>query len=91
MRAEDDLREVQAALAELFGDELLDGDALTAQTSLLYDLGLESIEYVALFELLQTRFGLDLGRSELAQLDRSRLATLTVGDLAHLIKGARDA
>ena len=91
MRAEDDLREVQAALAELFGDERLDVDALTAQTSLLYDLGLESIEYVALFELLQTRFGLDLGRSELAQLDRSRLATLTVGDLAHLIKGARDA
>ncbi len=80
------LTTVQAALVEIAGDEILISGPLTLDTSFNGDLELESIEFVALAEKLQERFGNKVdfvGWISGKELDQ--IIGLTVGELVEFI------
>jgi acyl carrier protein len=84
------LTTVQAALVEVAGDELLIAGPITMTTSFNGDLELESIEFVALAEKLQQRYGerVDfVGWISAKELDQ--LIALTVGELVEFIASCR--
>jgi len=77
---------VQAALVAIAGDEILISGPLTLETSFNGDLELESIEFVALAEKLQERFGNKVdfvGWISGKELDQ--IIGLTVGELVEFI------
>lgn len=77
---------VQAALVDIAGDEILISGPLTLETSFNRDLELESIEFVALAEKLQERFGNTVdfvGWISGKELDQ--IIGLTVGELVEFI------
>ena len=77
---------VQAALVDIAGDEILISGPLTLETSFNADLELESIEFVALAEKLQARFGNKVdfvGWISGKELDQ--IIGLTVGELVEFI------
>jgi acyl carrier protein len=77
---------VQAALVDIAGDEILISGPLTLETSFNGDLELESIEFVALAEKLQERFGNKVdfvGWISGKELDQ--IIGLTVGELVEFI------
>lgn len=84
------LKIVEEALVEVAGDELLIAGPITLTTSFNADLELESIEFVALAEKLQQRFGSTvdfvgwISRKELDQI-----IALTVGELVEFIASCR--
>lgn len=86
--AERILAEITAMLVETVGDEFLLADEVTLQTTFNEDLALESIEFVALAELLQQRYGaaVDL-MAFLAEKDMEEILAMTVGDLVSHIAG----
>ena len=80
------LSAIQDCLVEVAGDELLIAGPITPATSFNADLELESIEFVALAEKLQIRFGQSVdfvGWISKKELDQ--IIALTVGDLVELI------
>jgi len=80
------LSAIQDCLVEVVGDELLIAGPITPATSFNADLELESIEFVALAEKLQIRFGQSVdfvGWISKKELDQ--IIALTVGDLVELI------
>ncbi|WP_405804193.1 acyl carrier protein [Streptomyces sp. NBC_00210] len=84
--AEQILAEITGMLVETVGDEFLLADEVTLATTFNEDLALESIEFVALAELLQKRYGsaVDL-IALLAEKDMEEILAMTVGDLvAHI-------
>jgi acyl carrier protein len=86
--AEQILAEITAMLVETVGDEFLLADEVTLATTFNEDLALESIEFVALAELLQQRYGsaVDL-IAFLAEKDMEEILAMTVGDLVSHIAG----
>lgn len=91
MTAHDDiLRAVEEALVEVAGDELLLAGPITMATSFNADLELESIEFVALAEKLQQRYGAEVdfvGWISTKELDQ--IIALTVGELVEFIASCR--
>ncbi len=84
------LKIVEEALVEVAGDELLIAGPITPATSFNADLELESIEFVALAEKLQQRFGerVDfVGWISKKELDQ--IIALTVGELVEFIASCR--
>lgn len=84
------LASVQASLVEIAGDEILIAGPLTPETSFNTDLELESIEFVALAEKLQQRFGENVdfvGWISGKELDQ--IIGLTVGELVEFIASCR--
>ncbi len=84
------LRVIEACLVEIAGDELLIAGPITPATSFNGDLELESIEFVALAEKLQQRFGNSVdfvGWISKKELDQ--LIALTVGELVEFIASCR--
>jgi len=84
------LKAVEESLVEVAGDELLVAGPITPATSFNADLELESIEFVALAEKLQQRFGgtVDfVGWISKKELDQ--LIALTVGELVEFIASCR--
>ena len=84
------LATVQDALVEIAGDELLIAGPITMTTSFNADLELESIEFVALAEKLQQRFGAGVdfvGWISKRELDQ--IIALTVGELVEFIASCR--
>ena len=84
------LATVQDALVEIAGDELLIAGPITMTTSFNADLELESIEFVALAEKLQQRFGASVdfvGWISKRELDQ--IIALTVGELVEFIASCR--
>ncbi|MEO6776436.1 MAG: acyl carrier protein [Kofleriaceae bacterium] len=84
------LQAVEQALVAIAGDEILVTGPVTMTTSFNADLELESIEFVALAEKLQHRFGerVDfVGWISGKELDQ--IIALTVGDLVELIATCR--
>ena len=84
------LATVEQALVEVAGDELLIAGPLTMTTSFNADLELESIEFVALAEKLQHRFGASVdfvGWISKQELDQ--IIALTVGELVEFIASCR--
>ena len=84
------LRVVEECLVEIAGDELLIAGPITPATSFNGDLELESIEFVALAEKLQQRFGNQVdfvGWISKKELDQ--IIALTVGELVGFIASCR--
>ncbi len=84
------LTTVQAALVEIAGDELLIAGPIKMTTSFNGDLELESIEFVALAEKLQLRYGARVdfvGWISGKELDQ--IIALTVGELVEFIASCR--
>jgi acyl carrier protein len=87
---DDILRAVEEALVEVAGDELLLAGPITMATSFNADLELESIEFVALAEKLQQRYGAQVdfvGWISTKELDQ--IIALTVGELVEFIASCR--
>jgi len=81
------LRAVEQALVVIAGDEILIAGPVTMTTSFNGDLELESIEFVALAEKLQEKFGdrVDfVGWISGKELDQ--IIQLTVGELVEFIR-----
>ncbi|MCB5182409.1 acyl carrier protein [Streptomyces antimicrobicus] len=80
------LAEITAMLVEIVGDEYLLADEVTPATTFNEDLALESIEFVALAELLHQRYGdgVDL-MGFLAEKDMEEVLAMSVGDLVEHI------
>jgi acyl carrier protein len=81
------LRAVEQALVAIAGDEILIAGPVTMTTSFNGDLELESIEFVALAEKLQEKFGerVDfVGWISGKELDQ--IIQLTVGELVEFIR-----
>jgi acyl carrier protein len=84
------LRAIEQCLVEIAGDEILIAGPITPATSFNGDLELESIEFVALAEKLQQRFGNSVdfvGWISKKELDQ--LIALTVGELVEFIASCR--
>ena len=87
---EDILRTVEQAIVEVAGDEILIAGPITMETSFNADLELESIEFVALAEKLQQRYGAEVdfvGWISKKELDQ--IIALTVGELVEFIASCR--
>ena len=70
-------------LVRVVGDELLVVGEITPATTFNDDLALESIEFVALAELLQQRYGSSVDLlGLLAEKDIDQILAMTVGELA---------
>jgi acyl carrier protein len=90
----DDEAKVLATVAELLrevmGDALDEdtGNAITLETSFNEDLQLESIEFVALAEKLQERYGTRVDFAGwLSGMELDRILSLKVGELVeHIVK-----
>ncbi len=90
MTRDEILATVEQALVEVAGDELLLAGPLTMETSFNADLELESIEFVALAEKLQLRYGNSVdfvGWISKQELDQ--IIALTVGELVEFIASCR--
>jgi acyl carrier protein len=84
------LHAIELSLVEIAGDEILIAGPITPATSFNGDLELESIEFVALAEKLQQRFGNSVdfvGWISKKELDQ--LIALTVGELVEFIASCR--
>ena len=80
------LETVARLLREIMGDDGELGPPITLETSFNHDLELESIEFVALAEKLQERYGerVDFARW-LSGMELDRILGLAVGDLVEFI------
>jgi acyl carrier protein len=86
----DILKTVEQVIVEIAGDELLLAGPITMATSFNADLELESIEFVALAEKLQQRYGASVdfvGWISTKELDQ--IIALTVGELVEFIASCR--
>jgi acyl carrier protein len=79
--------EVVAMLAEVLGEDFLLDTEITPATSFSDDLALESIEFVALSEKLQARYGTRVNLvSFVAGMDIDGIMAITVGKLVGYIE-----
>lgn len=77
------LAEITDMLVSVVGDEILLVGEITCATTFNDDLALESIEFVALAELLQQRYGPSVDfLGLLAEKDIDQILAMTVGELA---------
>ncbi|MFD7834651.1 acyl carrier protein [Streptomyces sp. NPDC059761] len=78
----DILAEITGMLVEILGDEFLLAEEVTMSTSFNEDLALESIEFVALAELLHERYGSEVDlMGFLAEKDMDAILAMSVGEL----------
>lgn len=83
----DVLATVAAMVTEVIGDDLLLDTEITMATSFSYDLEMESIEFVALAEQLEDRYGdrVDFV-SWIAGMEMDEIIDLSVGELVdHIV------
>jgi acyl carrier protein len=82
------LDEIEAALTQVVGDDLLLAVDITPDTRFDEDLALESIEFVALGEQLRERYGERVDFvGFIANLELDEIMSLTVGRLEAYIVG----
>ncbi|MFE1409658.1 acyl carrier protein [Streptomyces sp. NPDC058746] len=80
--APDILAEITSMLVEIVGDEYLLAEEVTMDTTFNQDLALESVEFVALAELLHHRYGADVDlMGFLAEKDMDAILAMSVGEL----------
>ncbi|MEU9301984.1 acyl carrier protein [Streptomyces sp. NPDC048269] len=80
--APDILAEITGMLVEIVGDEYLLAEEVTMKTTFNEDLALESIEFVALAELLHQRYGAEVDlMGFLAEKDMDAILAMSVGEL----------
>ena len=74
------LEQVAKMITEVVGPDFLLGVEITRDTTVSDDLGLESIEFVALADKLNARYGVDLV-AFLADMDIDEIMAMSVGRL----------
>lgn len=80
------LETVARLLREVMGDDAELGPPITLETSFSGDLELESIEFVALAEKLQARYGARVDFAGwLSGMELDRILALRVGDLVDFV------
>ena len=80
------LKTVEQLIGEVAGEEILLAAPITMETSFNADLELESIEFVALAEKLQTRYGSNVDFvGWISQKSLDEIIALTVGQLVEFI------
>lgn len=73
-------------LEQLLGQEVVEGLKVGPQTSFTTDLELESIEFVALAEMIQERYGDQVDFvAWMAEMNIDEIMGLTVGQLAEFV------
>lgn len=83
---EEVLATVARLIAEVVGEEWMEDRAITLETSFEKDLELESIEFVALAEKLQERYGKGVDFvGWLSSKELDEIIGLTVGELVEFI------
>jgi acyl carrier protein len=88
-RIEEVLATVTALLVTVVGEDFLLDTEVTAETSFNKDLELESIEFVALSELLQTHYGNHVDFvSWIGDMELEEIMILTVGQLVDHISNS---
>ena len=81
---------VVSLLGEVIGEDWADEIEITEATSFNEDLELESIEFVALAELLQTHYGEHVNFVDwISDKELDEIIALKVGDLVEFIDGCR--
>ncbi|WP_221760855.1 acyl carrier protein [Kibdelosporangium aridum] len=76
------LDEVIRLIAEVVGEDVLLGMEVTADTTFSDDLGLESIEFVALADRLREQYGAQVDLvAFLGDMDIDEIMAMTVGQL----------
>jgi acyl carrier protein len=83
------LQSVSEAVLEVVGDDLALDGPLSMETSFNADLELESIEFVALAEVLQRRHGGVDFVAWLSTKELDEIIALTLGDLVEFIVSCR--
>jgi acyl carrier protein len=85
-RNEEVLVAVAQMIREVIAEEWADGVVIGMDTSFAKDLELESIEFVALAELLGTKYGKKINLAGwLATMDLDQILALRVGQLVEFI------
>ncbi|WP_026413367.1 acyl carrier protein [Actinomadura oligospora] len=86
------LDDVTGMLVEIVGEDFLLDVEITGDTTFSEDLALESIEFVALAEMLQKRYGdrVDFA-AFIADMDLTEIMTMSVGTLVAYIEGRTGA
>jgi acyl carrier protein len=86
----DVLDEVVRLITEVIGEDFLMDTEVTPDTTFSDDLALESIEFVALAEKLQERYGERVNLiGFIGERDIDQIMALTVGEIAGYIETAR--
>lgn len=87
------LADVVGLLVEVVGDEILIATAIGRDSSFNEDLAVESIEFVALAEKLENRYGARVDfMAFLSELEMDEILTMTVGTLVdHIAARLGDA
>ena len=90
MKRDDTLASIGGMLREVVDEEWIRDAEITMETRFNQDLGLESLEFVALYERLQGRYeGVDF-IEWLSAMELEEISSLTVGDMVRFIKRARE-
>lgn len=80
------LADVVGLLVEVVGDEILVATTIDRDSAFNEDLAVESIEFVALAEKLETRYGSRVDfMAFLSELEMDEILTMTVGTLVDYI------
>jgi len=79
------LDEVRRMLVDVIGDDYVEASEVQLHTVFQADLDLESIEFVALGEVLQERYSEVDFTDWLSTMDVDQIIALTVGDLVNHI------
>jgi acyl carrier protein len=88
LTASDVLGRVEEILREIVGDDWLGDEPIGMSTSFSKDLELESIEFVALAEKVETTYGKQVDFAAwLSGMELNEILDLTVGQLVEFIVG----
>jgi acyl carrier protein len=83
---EEVLETISEIIRSVMGDEFTYGDAITLNTSFADELELESLEFVALAEELEARYGSQVDFGEwLSTMELDQIIGLKVGDVVAFI------
>jgi acyl carrier protein len=83
------LADVRTMIAEVIGEDYVTEDEITADTAFYADLEIESIEFIALGEALQARYGDHIDfPAWIATLEVDDIIAMRVGQLVDHIVGA---
>jgi acyl carrier protein len=84
--------EITELLSELLGEDVVMAIGVEPESSLVADLELESIEFVALAEMISERYGEEVDFvAWMADMDIDDITGLTVGALAAFVAGGQRA
>lgn len=82
--------EITGMLAELLGEDVVTALEVGPESSFTSDLELESIEFVALAEMMQERYGSEVDFvAWMAEMDLDQIMGLTVGSVAAFVAETR--